>query len=98
MLQGQQPGMQRLPIQRGEGRLALPAELARLGLEMRAIDRIAKQGVAGMRQMDPDLVGPAGLELAVEQGGDRLAVPAGERLPHLIMGDGLAATFSRAWG
>ena len=42
---------------------ALRAELARLGLEVRAIDRIAQQRMAGMGEMDPYLVGAAGLEL-----------------------------------
>ena len=68
--------MQRLPAEGGERRLALGAEVAGLGLEVRAIDGIAQQGVADMGKVHPDLVGPPGLELAGQERGDRLAVAA----------------------
>ncbi len=47
-----------------------------------------------MGQMDPDLVGAAGLQAAGEQAGDRLAVGAGVALQHLPMGDRRAAAFA----
>ena len=54
-------GMKCLPRERqGKGRLGL-----------RAIDRLADDRMAGLRQMDPDLVRPAGFEPAHE----RVAVP-----------------------
>ena len=41
---------------------------------MGAVDGVAEQGVADMGEMHPDLMGAAGLELAGELRGDRLAV------------------------
>ena len=52
----------------------LGRRVAGLGLEVRAIDVIAKQGVADMGQVHPDLMGPPGLELAGQNRRDRLAV------------------------
>ena len=72
--------MKCLPVERGERCLTLGPELAGLGLEVRAIDRIAHQGVADMGKVHPDLVGPPGLEPAGQERGDRLAVAA---LKHL---------------
>src|SRR5688572_20443208 len=59
--------------------------------ESRPVDRIADQGVAGMGQVDPDLVGAAGLQPAGQQARYRLAVGAYEALQHLPMGDSLPA-------
>src|SRR5689334_7939361 len=70
------------------------AELIRLGLEMRAIDGIAEEGMASMGEVDPDLMGPAGLELAGQEARHRLSVLAVESFPHLIMGHGLAAALA----
>ena len=86
VLQYQQIGMQRLSPEGGQRRLALRAELACLGFEVRAIDEIAQQRMADMGEVDPDLVGPAGLELAGQQRGDRLAVAAVEGLADLDNG------------
>src|SRR5471030_2360600 len=58
---------------------------------MRTVNAVAEQGMPDMSQMHPDLMGAAGLELAGEQGGDRVARGAIETLLHLPMGDGLAA-------
>ena len=52
-----------------------------LGAEARAVDRIADQGVADMGQMDPDLVGAAGLQPAGQQARDRLAVGSRDSAP-----------------
>ena len=49
-----------------QGGLAAGAETAGLGLEVRAIDAVAKQGMADMGEVDPDLMGASGLELAGE--------------------------------
>src|SRR5258708_24557546 len=68
--------------------------MAGLGLEVRAIDGIAHQGVADMGQMYPDLMGAAGLELAGQERGDRFAVAPVEGFPDLPMGDGLAAVIA----
>ena len=74
VFQGEQIGVQGLPAEGGERLLTLGAELAGLGLEVRAIDGVAHQGVADMGEVHPDLMGPPGLELAGQQRGDRLAV------------------------
>ena len=47
-----------------------------------------------MGEMDPDLMGAAGLELAGQQRRDRLAVAAVEGFLDLPMGDGLAAALA----
>ena len=90
VLYRQKVSVKGLPSEAFEGGAGSRAELAGLGLEVRTIDVVAHQGVTGMGEMDPDLVSAAGLELAGEEGGDGLAVPAIENLPRLPMGDGLA--------
>src|ERR1043166_6919811 len=94
MLDGEEVSMEGLPPEGGQRRLRLRAELAGLGLEMRAVDGIPQKGVADMGQMHPDLVGPPGLEPAGEQRSHRLAVAAVEDLAHLPMGDRLAAALA----
>ena len=66
--------MEGLPVQAGQRRLGFWAEPVGLGLEVGAVDGIAQKRVADMGEVDPDLVGAAGFELAGEQRGDRLAV------------------------
>src|SRR5438132_862023 len=83
--------MQRLASKGRQRGLAFGAEMAGLGLEMRAINGISHQGMTNMGQMHPDLMGPAGLEPAGEKAGDRLAVASGKRLLDLPMRDRLAA-------
>ena len=78
----------------GQGGLAFGAEVAGLGLEVRAIDAVAQQRMADMGEMHPDLMGAAGLELAGQQRGDRLAVAPVEGFLDFPMGDGLAAAFA----
>lgn len=88
--------MQRLPPEGFEGGPGAGPELAGLGLEVRTIDVVPHQGVSGMGEMDPDLMGAASFEPASKQSGNRLAVPAVERVPDLPVGNGLAA--ARAHG
>src|SRR5439155_4039186 len=83
--------VQRLTPEGGERRLASGAEMAGLGFEMRAIDRIAHQGMADMGQMHPDLVGAPGLELTGQERRDRLAVAPVEGFLDLPVGNRLAA-------
>ena len=58
VFQSQQVSVEGLPVQGRQRRLALGSELAGLGLEVRAIDAIAHQGVADMGKVHPDLMGP----------------------------------------
>ena len=74
-----------------QGGLAVRAEVAGLGFEVRAIDAVAHQGVADVSEMHPDLMGAAGLQLTGQQCRDRFAVAAVEGLLNFPMGDGLAA-------
>ena len=78
--------MQRLASEGGQGGLAPGTEVAGLGFEMRAIDAIAHQRMADMGQMHPDLMGASGLQLAGQQGGDRLAVAPVEGSPRFPNG------------
>ena len=72
VLQYQQVGVQRLPVQAGQRRPAARGQVGRLGLEVGAVDRIAHQRVSDMGEVDPDLVGAPGLELAGHQRGDQI--------------------------
>ena len=83
VLQDQQISMEGLPAKSRQRRLALRAELARLGFETGAINVVAEQRMAEMGEVDADLMGAAGLELAGQQRGDWFAVPAGEALEGL---------------
>src|SRR5258706_16264571 len=65
-----------------------------LGLEMRAIDAVAKQRMTDMSEVHPDLMGAPGLELAGQQRRDRLAVAPVEGFLDLPMSDRLAAAFA----
>src|SRR6476620_11267 len=82
--------MQSLPS-KGLQRLLGPGrQPARLGFEAGAVGGVAQKRMAGMRQMDPDLVGAPGLEAALDQARYRFAVLAVEALQHLPVGDGVA--------
>ena len=94
VFQSQEVCVQRLAAESGQGCPALGAEMAGLGLEVRAIDRIAQKGVADMGQMHPDLMGAPGLELAGQQRRDRFAVPPVEGFLDLPVGDRLAAALA----
>src|SRR5690349_6409301 len=62
-----------------------------LGLKARSIGIIPEQRMTQMGQMDPDLMGPASLQPAGQEGHDRLAGGAGVFLQKFPMGHGLAA-------
>ena len=49
---------------------------ARLGLEARAVGCVAQERMAGMGEMDADLVGAAGFQPAFDQAGRRFPVLA----------------------
>ena len=66
--------MQGLLSKSREGCLRRLGQAGRLGLEARAVDIVADQRMADMGHMDADLVRAAGLQPAVEQARDRLAV------------------------
>src|SRR5689334_1130466 len=94
--------MEGLSAKGREGVARSRREVRRLGLEAGGVDLIAEQGMADMGQMDPDLVGAAGLQLAGEEARDRPRrparmagrQPAGVALQHLPMGDRLAAALA----
>src|SRR3954471_23702121 len=94
VLDGKQIRVQRLPPQGRQRGLGARSKRIGLGLEMRAVDGIAQQRVPDMGQMHPDLVGAAGFQLAGEQRGNRLAVPAIKRLRDLPMRHGLSAALA----
>src|ERR1700754_2825119 len=50
--------------------------------------------MTGMAEMNPDLVGPSGFELAGQQRGDRFAVPAFKAFQQFPMGDGFATALT----
>ena len=74
--------------------MARGTEAAGLGLEVGTVRAVTHQGVADMSEMDPDLVGAPGLELAFEQRRDRLAVAPAKTFPHFPMRDRLAPAFA----
>src|SRR3954469_19235145 len=87
----QQISMQGLSAKGLKGLGGLRGQPGGPGLEARPIDRIAHERMADMGEMDPDLMGPAGLELAGQKTRDGLAVGAGISLEHLPVGHRLAA-------
>ena len=66
MGEAEQPGMQGLARKAGDLRAGRPVR-ATAAPGARAIDRIADQRMAEMREMHADLVGPAGQQAALEQ-------------------------------
>src|SRR5579864_7600448 len=68
--------------------------MAGFRFEMRPVDRITEQRMAGMGEMDPDLVRAPRLQPAGQQRGDRLAIVAVEGLADFPMGDRLAPTLA----
>lgn len=84
-------GMQRLAAKPRQLGLRLWPEQGRFGLKTAAIERIAEQRAADMRQMDPDLMRPAGFQRAAQQARDGLPIAAHKSLAKLPMGDRLAA-------
>ena len=62
----EQPGVQGLP-RKGRDRGASGAERCHRPAAARAINRVADQRMAGMRQMDADLMGTPGQQAALDQ-------------------------------
>ncbi len=85
MLESEGGGVERLPAERSERRLASSPSSPRLGLEARAIDRVAQERMADRGHMNADLMRAAGLQFA----GDEAC--RSERLLDPPMGDGVAA-------
>ena len=67
MAEAEHGGVQRLAVEPLERVSALWGKPRRLGPEPGSIDRIAKQGMADMGEMDADLVRPPGLQPAGDQ-------------------------------
>src|SRR6516162_1242445 len=61
-------GVQGLAAEAGKGRLARRAEAGQALRALAAIERVAQQGVADGGQVDPDLVGPARGQPALDEG------------------------------
>lgn len=85
--------VQGLPSENVQGGASGLAEPGRLGLEGAAIDRVPQQRMAAMAQMNPDLVGTSGFQVAAQQGRDTtlpvhvLDPVVGDRLPPLAVAD-----------
>src|SRR5262249_15694432 len=105
VFEAQHVGMERLAIKIGERLTSGGAEQSRLGLEPRPIDAVPEQRAADMGKMDPDLMGPAGLEPAGQKARHRVTsgtlvplddLPVCHRVPaalpdcHLVAGVGVA--------
>ena len=91
VLELKQVGMQRLAAKIVDNAPCVVRQPVRLGLESRAIFRVANERVADMGHVHPDLVGAAGLQTAFDERGEarriRLLAIA---LDHLVMRDRLA--------
>ena len=74
-------GVKRLPAKSRQRFPGVFRQKRGLGLEAGPVDGIAQERMADMGEMDPDLVGPPGLEPAGEEGGDRLSVGSRGRFP-----------------
>src|ERR1700730_18750102 len=86
--------MQSLAVEARELAAKGLGKLAELRLEALAVERVADQGMADMGKMHAHLMGAAGLERAVEQGGDGLGA-ASEGRDHAPMGHSLASLAGR---
>src|SRR5262249_47913841 len=71
-------------IERGSG---VVAELASLGFEAAAIDGVAEERMPDRGEVDADLMGAPGVELAGDQARHRRAIAAAVAFEHLPMGD-----------
>src|SRR5262245_51952358 len=87
-------GMQGLSAKGLEGGSGGGREVIRLGLEARPVDVVAEQGMANRGQVDPNLMGAAGLQPAGQKAGDGLAISAGVPFEDLPMGDRLATALA----
>src|SRR5215831_11031390 len=69
----------------------LRAQTAGFGLEAGPVGGVTQDRVADMGKVDPDLMGAAGFQRALQQAGNGLAVGARKALQDFPMGDGLAS-------
>src|SRR6476646_11810156 len=87
--------MQGLSSKTFEGLARRLGQARRLGLEARSVGGVPQHRMAGVGEVDADLVGAAGFQPALDQARyglvALLAVLAAEALQHLPMGDGGAA-------
>src|ERR1700730_8002723 len=87
MFDSQDIGMKCLSAKGFQRVLGRRRELIRLGLEARAIDRIAEERMADGSEMDPQLMRASRLQAACEQARNRLPVDAAIAFEHLPMAD-----------
>lgn len=87
MFEDEKGRVKRLPPESAQGSRRPRSQMVGLGSEMRSIDVVTHQRVAGMGEVDPNLVSAAGGELAGEESGHRFSVLAVEGLPHFPVGD-----------
>src|SRR5258708_19507684 len=88
MFDTEEIGMQSLSakgLERGSG---VVGELASLGLEAAAIDRVAEEGMPDRGEGDADLMRAPGLEPAGDEARPRPALAAAGPFEHLPTGDG----------
>src|SRR5258707_7497379 len=91
MFDTEEIGMQSLSakgLERGSG---VVGELASLGLEAAAIDRVAEEGMPDRGEVDADLMRAPGLEPAGDEARHRRAIAAAAAVEHLPIGHGRAA-------
>src|SRR6185437_2141797 len=85
VLKAQEIGVQRLAAEGFQGGAGRGREQAGLGLEAGSVSSVAQDRVADMGEVDPDLVGTAGIQGAGQKARGRLAVGAGVALQHFPM-------------
>src|ERR1700738_4628491 len=87
MFDSQDIGMKCLSAKGFQRVLGRRRELIRLGLEARAIDRIAEERMADGSEMDPQLVRASRLQAACEQARKRLPADGAVAFEHLPVAD-----------
>lgn len=68
------------------------------GFEAGAVDKIAQNWMADMRQMHTNLMRPAGLQRETQHGRGRFAARIGKDFRHFVMRDGVSATVASCHG
>ena len=95
MLETQLSGMQCLPVQVVQSRPSQVRKADSPREKPTAIDRIAQNRMADVREVYADLMGAAGFEMQPDEGRDRLVVAVGERFEHLVMCHGVPSGIVR---